>query len=367
MGAFSDFFAQDSSNLRLFPNFETIGRLALRQERNLSEQIATDVRQAFFSEFDEFFKKEWEQLLGATLDSVQFERFGFVSPNLSQILGERDAMPLECAFLSSREASVEFSVVAPASTFQLALDSWLGFDVAKLCRENVASGRRVFSEQTTRLEREILEFQTSRFGRLFPCLPVFDDWKARRLVSLNERVSAQSDKNGYYWEQRTFEISETRFTWFVVFPISVLFERQEKGSFSSTPELNEDDRSFSVKVKANARVQNDFNTVSDNTFTKADTIQGRRLLGSEAKKIVSGTLEETDRQGNPTIEMVVEIGSGEVSLERWSELRPGSFLTTGLSADKLFVALFDGRPAYYVKPGIYRDAPAVQIKSKIDP
>ncbi|MBP5622060.1 MAG: hypothetical protein J6X44_08605 [Thermoguttaceae bacterium] len=366
MGAFSNFFTQDSSNLELFPNYETIARLALSQERNLSDQIASDVRQAFFSEFDEFFKREWGQLLGAELDSVQFVRYGFASSDLSQVLEERGTKPLECALLSSHDASVKFCVVAPASTFQLVLDSWLGFDVAQLCRENVASKGRVFSEQTTRLEREILEFQTSRLGRLFPCLPVFNYWKARRLVALNEITAAAFDKNGYYWEQRAFEISQTRFSWFVVFPISALFERQEKDSFSSFLGINEDDRSFSVRVKPNAQPQNPSNVISDAAYAKADTIQDRRLANTGAKKIVSGTLKETDAQGRSTIDMVVEIGSGETSLELWNELRPGSFLTTELPANKLFVALFDGRPAYYVKPGVYRDVPAVQIKSKIN-
>ena len=367
MGAFSNIFVQDASNLKLFPNYETVAQLALRQERNLSDQVATDVRQALFSEFEDFFKAEWEQLVGANLESTQFVRFGFASSsNLSQALEESNKRALECAFLSSNEAAANFSVVAPASTFQLVLDSWLGFDVVKLCQENDASRGRMFSEHTTRLEREILDTQTSRLGRLCPHVPVFNDWKARRLEDLSEKISTQLDELGYYWEQRSFEISGSRFSWFIVFPIKVLFNRQEIGYYSSSLEVNGEDKSFSVKVESNAHAHSSTSPRSGAQTTKANEVQERRLSNAGSKKIIDGTLRETDEQGKRTVEVTVEIGSDETSVERWNELRPGSILTTGLPANKLFVALFNGRPAYYVKPGLYRNASAVQIKSKID-
>ena len=364
MGVFSDYLARNSSDSQLFPNYEIIARLLLNQDRKLAREITNDVRRTLFSEFDDFFRSMWEQTLKIRLDSVRFERSGLASSSdLVQTLGTFNTVPLECAFLSSSGDGGEFGVVAPGATFQLTLDSALGFDVAELCRENAETNGVFFSGRTTPLERDLLKTLTNRLGRLCPYISDLNSWRTLWFAELEEKTRIPYNEMGYYWEQRSFDVAGNRFAWIAVFPASVLFEDHEADSFSSPVIFSENDKPSSVNIDSKA---NDVSSAVCSMNSEDVVSEYRPAASFCSKKVLDGTLNEVDEQGARTVDVIVDIGSGETSLERWKELRSGSILTTNLSANKLFTALFDGKPAYYVKPGLYRNAPAVQIKAKID-
>jgi hypothetical protein len=364
MGAFSKLFAQDSSNSKLFPNFDAFLRKVQQREDDFPKKIATDVRHALFSEFDSFFKAEWERLLGVKLQRSRFESFGIMAASsLAQTLSRGRDVSIECVLLSSHEDVDAFGVAAPASTFQLILDSWLGFDVEKLFLETGVRREQLFSKQTTHLERVVLTTQTNRLSSLSPFGADANLCKTCCFAELNAVFPKQFEKSRVYWEQRTFEIVGNSFEWTLLFPISTLFYNEEAESYPVRVRKNRKDEGGGELDGEKCGSTTAYGDSRPGNFKGDNT---RQTQEAADKNVVSGTINEVDEQGVRTVEVVVEIGSGETSLAHWNELQPGSILTTELPANKLFLALFDGQPAYYVKPGVYRNIPAFQIKSRID-
>ena len=326
-------FANASDPRVALPNYDAI--LALLNGSPTASRLSAS---SFFQEDRALFSKRGKAISDgfsraalAKLPELRFARFGATrAADASPLtLGfERDEA-LETALLSSDALSASFLFVAPARTFELFLDCLLEVDVVKLCATPDFRTSDFYLTRTTELERDVLRKTLWRLGALFADGSRVDEsnWRGEWRGDWVE-VARDLGDEVFYWETRALELGSARF------PLALLFSRD----------------SLFLDSERIDRVSGGSNDERD-----AETKKG----------VVEGSVNEFDAAGNRTVELVVEVGSGEISEEEWRALRPGSILTTNASADDLFLARLDGIPAFRVKPGAYRGTTAVQFKERI--
>jgi len=262
----------------------------------LAEASKQDVRASFFVSFEREFEATVSRTFRLNAPRVSFARFGF----------DRTAPLDDCGCVDLQSDDARFFFAAPYETFLLFLCASLGFDVERVCRDEVL-WRDLTSEKgavPTALELETLNFASTRLADFFPSVCSNDKriWRGELRERSTQETRQRNDEEPCYWEERVLEIGAKRFSWRLCFPFSNFFGKNA---------------SFPIEF-------------------------------------------ESDRVG-----VDVEIARGIVDAERWKNLKPGDVLTTEVPADALFTVLFDGKPTFKARPGVFRGVTSVQLKEPV--
>ena len=310
---------QGSGKPELFSNLSALERELSRRDARYE---SADGSRALFSRFDSFFCESWRRAVGVESDGSNVLRFGVAT--LAELAQEESNCSVLYGAVLSDGQGRRFCFAAPGTTFQVMYDARLGFDLARLLASERAF-RELYSRlELTELERLTIEPDLRLLGAFFPFsfalekgTPVPNSERALWSVRAFERITDRTfDANEtYYWERRTVEISGRTLEWIIAAPFSCPVGRAESNGLErSTP-------------------------------------------AADAENVLDAGAEAL---------FTVEIGECEISLDEWQALRPGSAFATELPARELFEARVDGKPAFWVKPGVFRGQPAVQIKARID-
>ena len=354
-------FFNDVANIELLPNHRVVSELLINSRLRAefsSKKKLSDVRSALFSERGDFFSRSNNFRAGISSLQTRFDGFG---------VDERARIKLdrwETAFFTTGLPKESFGICAPARTFQILLDSWLGYDVDKLLASVGENYNELYTERLSRLERALLQRELLRLvaPRSFfnektnaTAREEIRDWRV--VFDAIELDEYRDSSASYYWERRAFVILGALFPWVLFIPASRLVQ-------SKPIEIPIDlsDESLSDDRSTDERRERAITTSSGDARLK---LSSNASKGTE-KNIVRGTLSERDSQGGETCELTVEIGTGEATSEEWSQIRPGSLLTTDIPKDVLFLARANGRPLFYAKPGVYREMSAVQVKKFVE-
>jgi len=272
----------------------------------LDEESKRDVRASYFVAFERQFEETTARLFRLSSFRVSFVRFGF----------DRTVPWDDSSFVRLQSDDARFFFVASYETFLLFLCASLGFDVERICRDEVlwrdlTSNRGVSS---TELERETSAFVSTRLSAFFPNADAGNkrNWRGDFFERPTRELLERRGDESCYWEERVLEIGAKRFPWRLCFPFSNFLG--ENASFPVEPDLTRTSRRFG----------------------------------------------ESDR-----VEVAVEIGRGSVDAERWKTLKPGDVLATETSADALFTVLLDGEPTFKARPGVFRGVTSVQLKERV--
>lgn len=310
---------QGSGKPEFFSNLSSLERELARRDARYE---SADGSRALFLRFESFFCESWRRTVGAESNGSNVLRFG-VATLAELALEEPNGSALYGAVLSDGQGR-RFCFAAPGTTFQVIYDARLGFDLARLLASERAFRELYSRRELTELERLTIKPDLSLLGAFFPFsfalekgtpVPNFERalWSVRAFERITDRTFDANDV--YYWERRTVEISGRTLEWIIAAPFSYSVGRpRSNGLERSAPDVDAEN-------------------------------------GAEA-----GT----------TALFTVEIGECEISLDEWQALRPGSAFATELPARELFEARVDGKPAFWVKPGVFHGQPAVQIKARID-
>ncbi len=272
----------------------------------LEEQVKRDVRASFFATFERRFEEECARLFRSNAARVSFSRFGFARET-----------PVEAPLILLQSADARFGVVAPRETFLLFLRASLGFDVERICQDEILwrdlTSRR--GADFTELEQAALNFASSRLGALFPSDATNEEsgWRGEFFERPTRETLETYGAEPCYWEERVLEIAARRFPFRLCFPFS-------------------------------------------------------NFLGKNARFPVELDAAPSTRQPDESerVEVAVEIARGDVDARRWENLKPGDVLTTDVPADALFTVFFDGKPTFRARPGVFRGVTSVQLKERID-
>ena len=310
---------QSSGKPELFSNLSALERELARRDARYE---SADGSRALFSRFDSFFCESWRRTVGAESDGSNVLRFGVAT--LAELAREEpNGSVLYGAVLSDGQGR-RFCFAAPGTTFQVMYDAWLGFDPTRLLASERAFSELYSRRELTELERLAIEPDLPLLSAFFPFsfalekgtpIPRFERalWSVRAFERITDRTFDADET--YYWERRTAEISGRTLEWIIAAPFARSACRPaSNGLEGNAPTVN---------------VESGPDAAASALFT-------------------------------------VEIGECEISLDEWQALRPGSAFATELPARELFEARVDGKPAFWVKPGVFRGQPAVQIKARID-
>lgn len=367
-------------------------------EINAALQTLLGVRSAT-SAVDEFSVGTWD-----TFASQWNDAFG---------AGSADS--LQALFFKKGEND-RFLLVAPASTWLLFLDAFLGVDVARLAadqrlwREFVESTR--VHPTMTELERAVFLADAPRLGRLNPRWCVSDgesadetpEWKTRYFEERAEKGAIYLSPDLLYWERRTIQLGEKVVPWAVLLSAVDLADAAEADEprsrsndcqdVASESLFSSSERRYSVSVGRGGEGQDeDYYLRRPDRRPDRETL--RRSFDAESRRredadgLASGAeyqasqREYGERNTNaplaaiplPNLDepldndeektLIIRVATGSISLEDWLSLRPGDVLTTDAPADKLFDAVVDDDVFFHVRPGVYKGATAFQIKEKL--
>ncbi len=267
----------------------------------LEEQVKRNVRASFFATFERRFEEACARLFRSNAARVSFSRFGFAR----ETSAEDPLVLLQCA-------DARFGVVAPRETFLLFLCASLGFDVERICQDEIIWGDLTSGRggNFTELEQAALNFASSRLAVLFPSESENEEtnWRGEFFERPTREALETYGAEPCYWEERVLEIGAKRFPFRLCFP-------------------------FSNFLGKNARFPVELDAIRD----------------------------ESER-----VEVEVEIARGVVDARRWENLKPGDVLMTDVPADALFTVLLDGKPTFRARPGVFRGVTSVQLKERID-
>lgn len=269
------------------------------------EALKRDVGASFFSSFERRFEEAVARLFRLNSPRVWFSRFGF-----SKKAPDEERL----ALLQSEDSSFIFT--ASHGTFLLFLCASLGFDVERICQDetlwrDLTSGQ---SAKFTELEQVALNKASSRLGALFPSDYEREDsnWRGEFFERSTREAFEAFDSASFYWEERVLESGAKKFPFRLYFPFS--------------------------------------------------NFLGKKALFPIELDATSSTCrpDESER-----VEFAVEIAKGAIDAQRWKSLKPGDVLTTEVPADALFTALFDGKPTFKARPGVFRGVTSVQLKEPV--
>lgn len=388
------------SDIKLFPNYKALESLCRDSGGTtiVAETVFRDERKALFSEFGGLFEDFWRNLLGVKLSKVRFGAFGVCSFSnlIDRLTHEAHDFEPEYLILQSEDSKISFGILAPSPTFQALYDATLGFELTKLYKEKTCRSGRLFRERLTDWERSILSKELICFGDLFPLtyrkqgslLVRDDDWALRWQVEFSSNKDFQFCKQtgSYYWERRSFELSGQVFYWYIIIPSNALHKEIGESRRTDSDVIGIKKRSgliVSDKLEGKGSdacqiIPIPLSTLEDGSSETASLNSTRPQAppsppdeavrtGNDKiqRNTVVGTLDTLDSLRRPTLEMIVDIGESDVDQETWNALRPGSVLTTNIDSQALFAARLEDGSEYSVKPGIFRNLPAVQIKRRI--
>lgn len=389
MTHFSKFVLQNVANSKTFPNYGKIAPFlkGIEGTRSFGEKYKKDVKRSLFSVFEAHFVKTWESFLGVKLNKTRFIQFnvGHFSETIDGIAKNSNGEPLVSLLFAPNAEDVAFGVVLSLSTLQAVYDSRIGYDLSKLYKCFGKQDEFLFSSRLSELERRLISHETHALCRLFPLgyerlnrkkepeVSQKIDWGPVTLLMLDKNNIGECIQGTIYWEERSFEIQGKNFYWSLFIPGAIFrgsssnnAEKIRKVSSGNIAMLSSDeDKIIPISASDVLPVSGPASSnLSSSLYSNTTSCENRRPIEIE-RKIIQGRLDPRDQLGNATVEMVVEIASGEVDYEVWNSLQPGCVLSTDVDADKLFTACIDGLPTFYVKPGVYRGVSAVQIKKRV--
>ena len=318
----------------IFPNASSFAPIfAGRQAPPATSNAVPAPDAAFFSEFASSLAETVKRLTSPTAE-VLFDRFGFATLDdfARRFESETDGAPKTLHFTDERGA--RHLLLAPSSTFRLLFDAALGFDVAKICA-NEALWNDFNADASTPLtpfEEEAFADAATRFAPLSPVAAFSSTLTAA--VSFRQtlsRAALELDAPLFYWERRFVRISNRLFPWTLVFPTRFLASLLPRDFSEPTPRFAESPRSQQPSTLRSDASAVDFVSTPENNF-----------------------------------ELAVVVERGEMSAEAWRRLKPGDVLTTNVPANALFLGLVNDAPRFLCRPGLFRGAAAVQIKSRAD-
>lgn len=385
------FIRHNIANTRLFPNYKRVESCLASTEKfdKFSEKTLTDVRASLFSEFDSFLTRNLGGVLNSKLAKTKFNRFGIgtLTELSKEFFSLLDDSSLEFVLFSDKETKVPiWGIAAVPAFFQLFFDSLFGNNAIKVYKRAGLRECDYFHSCTSELERRVLLSEMDAFGTLCPLIYDSVDrhrrmgssqrikWIASSIFSLESKLCEPIYEEEYYWERRSFDFLGKKFSWALVVPTSIFQNDRENKNVGRISEIETNYRqdttgtvlrddiveipiSFVEGIKASEE--------TDRCVVKTGTELKEANNRKDDGRVVFGTLDTFDFFGNATLEMNVEIGTGEVTLDVWNSLQVGSILTTDIDANELFLARLENGTTYYVKPGVYQGKPAVQIKKKV--
>ncbi len=352
----SDGFAQTTTRAR-FPNAVQFAPIfAGRQAPNASPPLDAP----FFAEFESSLVEAARRLTAPTAE-VLFDGFGFAS--LDDVAGgfgrSNDVLPETLLLGDDRGARSLF--VAPPSTFRLLFDAALGFDVEALCANATLWNDFNADAQTplTPFEEEAFAQESVRFATLFPTAAFSSSPTVVAFRPTFGRVALELDDALFYWERRVLRLADRYFPWTFVFSTRFLapladaalardFSESTPSSFSSTqtPRSNVPESRSSVPFSP--------------PFSR------RAAEPTESTPLLSDAAVDSALPSEGDFELAVVVERNEMPTESWRRLKPGDVLTTNVPANALFLGLVNDAPRFLCRPGLYRGAAAVQIKTRAD-
>ena len=293
----------------------------------------------FFAEFESSFVEAARRLTAPTAE-VLFDDFGFAPlDDFARRFGRSNDVFSETLLLGDQKGA-RYLFVAPSSTFRLLFDAALGFDVATLCANKALWNDFNADAQTplTPFEEEALAQEAASFAALSPVARFSSSPTVAAFRPTSTRVALELDDALFYWERRVLRLGARSFPWTLVFPTRLLAPLADAAlSRESTPRS------------------------SLSPAPPAEPSRSTAPFSSDASAFSASALP-----GSSSFELAVVVERGEIPAESWRRLKPGDVLTTNVPANALFLGLVNDAPRFLCRPGLFRGAAAVQIKTRVD-
>ncbi len=374
-----------------FPNAPFFAPIFSGREAPAADALSSS-NAAFFSEFESFFVEAVRRQTAPTAE-VLFDACGFATLDDFARRFDRCDGVSSVPLLFADKRDVRFLLIAPTPTFRLLFDAALGFDVAAICA-NEALWRDFNVDAATPLtsfEQEAFEQEAARFATFSPLASDASfPSEVGRSVSFPptpSRAALALDDVLFYWERRFIRLSNRLFPWTLVFsarslaPLTdALLARRsseptlapsyspQNASTTQSPYLNAVPRSPSTPVFPQPSRTFDSPQASQafNSSPAEQTTPNARLPRQPEPQRVAQPLNFLESATPTSFELAIVVERGEMSAESWRRLQPGDVLTTDVPANALFLGLVDDAPRFLCRPGLFRGAAAVQIKSRAD-
>ena len=312
---------------------------------------------AFFSEFAPFFVEAARRLTASTAE-VLFDDFGFAPlDDFASRFGRSNDAVSETLLLGD-DRDVRCLFVAPPSTFRLLFNAALGFDVAALCANETLWNDFNADAQTplTSFEEEAFAQEAARFAALSPPAVFTSPPSVVSFRPTSNRVALELDDVLFYWERRVLRLADRDFPWTLVFPTRFLAPLADAALA----------RDFSALAPSPSSTQSptfaDFPSVSPRH--SADPAKPTVSVCSDASPFPASA--DSVSPSENAFEFAVVVERGEMPTDSWRRLQPGDILTTNAPANALFLGLVNDAPRFLCRPGLFRGAAAVQIKTRAD-
>ncbi len=360
----------------LFPNASAFAPIfAGRQAPPAPSNASTFPTAAFFSEFASPLAEAIKRLTTPTAEVI-FDRFGFATlDNFARRFAGGDVPPETLLFADER--GFRRLLIAPTSTFRLLLDAALGFDVATLCADETLWSDFNADAQTplTPIEKEAFVNDAVRFASLFPTAVLSSPLTGVSFCPTLDRAALELDDALFYWERRFVRLANRFFPWTLVFParfLAPLADAAFPRDFSEAPARFAVPPTSSFSSFQSPLAQN--LTSSEKSARPFPSLTSRssdessistRPFQSDAARLPVSAANLTPAAEN-AFEFAVVVERGEMTTESWKRLKPGDVLTTNVPANALFLGLVNETPRFLCRPGLFRGAAAVQIKSRAD-
>ncbi|MBQ2850927.1 MAG: FliM/FliN family flagellar motor switch protein [Thermoguttaceae bacterium] len=352
-----------------FPNASRFAPIFTgRQAPPATPNASTSPTEAFFSEFESSFAEAARRRLAPTAE-VLFDRFGFATlDDFARRFESSNDVPSE-NLLFADERGARYLLIAPTTTFRLLFDAALGFDVSALCANDALWNDFNADAQTrlTSFEKEAFAQEAECFAAFSPVALLSSPPTAVSLRPTSVRAALDLDDALFYWERRFVRLSDRLFPWTLVFSTRFLASTVADASVRESSEPSTK-RSALTSTPPSDFLQAppfDNRTTLKPTARFFPSVAPRRSAEpSISPQTISSESPETPSV--PAFELAVVVERGEMSAESWRRLKPGDILTTDVPANALFLGLVDDAPRFLCRPGLFRGAAAVQIKTRAD-
>ncbi|MBP3558909.1 MAG: FliM/FliN family flagellar motor switch protein [Thermoguttaceae bacterium] len=309
----------------------------------------------FFAEFASSLVEAARRLTAPTAD-VLFVGFGFAPLDDLSRRFERSNDGVSESLLLGDARGARYLFVAPRSTFRLLFDAALGFNVEEICANEALWNDFNVDAQAplTPFEEEALTQEAIRFAALSPLAVLSSPSTVVAFRPTSKRVALELDDALFYWERRVLRLGDRLFPWTLVFPTRFLVPLADAAlPRESTPQTPRSDAPPFPPVPTPSLESSPFSSRSS-----AEPSQPTPFFPVSGSPSVSPS--------PASFELAVVVERGETSAETWRRLKPGDVLTTDVPANALFLGLVDDAPRFLCRPGLFRGAAAVQIKTRVD-
>ena len=337
-------------------------------------------QEAFFSEFESPLVEAARRHTAPTAE-ILFDAFGFASLDEFSRRFDRSPDVPSTPLLFADARGARFLLLAPTSTLRLLFTAALGFDVEAICANEALWSDFNADAQTplTFFEKETGAQEAVRFATLSPVSSFstapFDSLSFPQTPT---RAALELDAALFYWERRFLRLSNRLFPWTLVFSTSFLAPLAEaalsrQSTRSNSLPLHSPSISLSTQPAYLSPVAQPSTATTSPQSTQlfysthpSQSLQNARSFQSTEPR-PSGEQSNSSSPANPSsCELSIVVERGEMPAESWRRLKPGDVLRTNVPANALFLGLIDDAPRFLCRPGLFRGAAAVQIKSRAD-